>query len=133
MTLLVPDVGEQKMLQHIMNKTAPEDLRLRLFQNNITPGETDVLGTYTESTGPGYAAVSLTGASWTVSSTAGPTSASYAQQTFTFTGAANSIYGYYVTQANSSTLMWAERFSDGPYAIVNNGDAVKITPVLELA
>jgi hypothetical protein len=71
----------------------------------------------------------LTGTSWTLAGTA-PTTASYAQQTFTSTAGSQSesVYGYFVIQTTSGTLMWAERFPDGPYVIVNNGDAIQITP-----
>jgi hypothetical protein len=131
--LLVPDVGESIMLQNILNKTAPENQSLRLYQNNITPAETDTAATYTVATWTGYANISLTGASWTVSGTA-PTQAAAAQQTWTSTAGSQSQnnYGYYVVQASSGILMWAERFSDGPYLIVNNGDQIKVTPVITL-
>lgn len=133
MALLVPDVGEAKMLEAIINKTAPENLVLRLFTNNITPAEGDVAGSYTEASGNGYGALTLTGANWTVATNAGTTEAAGAQQTFTFTGALGNVYGYYLTQATSGVLMWAERFADGPYNIVNNGDQIKVTPKLQLA
>jgi hypothetical protein len=48
MALNVPDVGENKILEHLVNKTAPENLVLRLYSNNITPSDTDTAGTYTE-------------------------------------------------------------------------------------
>jgi hypothetical protein len=102
---------------------------LRLYTNNITPGETDTAGTYTEAAGNGYAAITLTGGSWTVTE-ADPASAAYAQQTFTFTGALGDVYGYFVTQTTSGILMYAERFSGAPINIANNGDQIKITPTI---
>jgi hypothetical protein len=134
MALLVPNVGEGLMLEHITGKTAVENLLLKLFQSNTTPGETDTAGTYTEATFTGYAAKTLTGASWTIT-TGAPTYASYAEQTFTSTAGSQNqaIYGYYVVGATSGTLYWSERFTDGPYTIVNNGDAIKVTPYIELA
>jgi hypothetical protein len=129
MPLNVPDVGENKMVEAIVNKTAPENLVLRLFQNNITPSDTDTHTTYTEATFTGYASITLTGASWGAGS-AGTTT--YAQQTFTrtSTGAGQTIYGYYVTQLTSGVLMWSERDGAGPFTITNNGDTVKVTPTL---
>ena len=129
MSLLVPIVGENKMVEAVVNKTAPENLVLRLFSSNITPADSDTAGTYTEATFAGYASITLTGASWGAAS-AGTTS--YAQQTFTLTstGAAQNIYGYYVTQFTSGVLMWAERDGAGPFAITNNGDTIKVTPTL---
>lgn len=129
MALLVPIVGENKMVEAIVNKTAPENLVLRLFSSNTTPADSDNAGTYTEATFAGYAGITLTGASWGAAS-AGTTT--YAQQTFTrtSTGAAQNIYGYYVTQLTSGVLMWAERDGAGPFAITNNGDTIKVTPTL---
>lgn len=131
MTLLVPNTGEVLALKAFLNHTAGESPKLKLYSSNTTPAETDTDATYTEATFAGYAAITLTGSSWTVTGGA-PTSASYAQQTFTrsSTGATENQYGYFVVQATAGVLMWAERFSDGPYAVTNNGDNVKITPAI---
>ena len=129
MALSFPDVGENKALEHIVNKTAPENLVLRLFQNNITPAESDTAGTYTEATFTGYASITLTGASWGAASAG---TISFAQQTFTSSAAqaTQQIYGYYCTQVTSGVLVYSERFSDGPYPIANNGDLIKVTPTI---
>lgn len=127
MALSFPDVGENLALEMITNKTAPQNLVLKLYSNNITPAEADTAGTYTECSGNGYAAITLTGASW---GTAAAGSIAYAQQTFTFTGALGNVYGYFVIQATSTVLVYSERFTDGPYNIANNGDQIKITPTI---
>lgn len=133
MTLLVPDAGETLALQNFLNKAAAQDQKLVLYQSNTTPAETDTTVTYTAATFTGYADAALTGASWTTAGTA-PTTASYAQQTFTSSAdqAVQNVYGYLVKQTTSTTLMWAERFTNGPYAIANNGDAIKITPTITM-
>jgi hypothetical protein len=131
MTLKIPNAGEDLMLQHIVGKTAIENPVLKLYSNNLTPGETDTAGSYTEVSGNGYAAITLTGANWTITAGA-PTEAAYAQQSFTFTGAAGNVYGYFVVGASSGTLLWAEKFSDGPYNITQSGDVIKVTPKLTL-
>ena len=133
MALLVPDVGEVDGLNYFVNKTAPQDLIIKLYQNNITPAESDTAATYTVATFTGYAQATLTGASWTVTGGA-PSSATYAQQTFTSTAGSQSqnIYGYYLVRATSGVLAYAERFSDGPYLIVNNGDQIKVTPTITM-
>lgn len=128
MTLLVPNNGEGDALEYFVNKSAPQNLVLRLNTNNITPAETDVAGSYTEAAGNGYGAITLTGASWNAPSEGAPTEITYAQQTFTFTGALGNVYGYYMTRASSGRIALAERFTDGPYNIQNNGDQIKITP-----
>jgi len=129
MALITPNAGEGRALKHALNHTAPEELKLKLYVNNITPAETDTAGTYTEMTTQGYAEKSLAGASWTITEGA-PSSADYAQQTWTFdgTGGTTSVYGYFVVGATSGIIRWAERFSDGPYVVTNNGDLVKVTP-----
>jgi hypothetical protein len=127
--LVVPNVGEQIALEALVNKVAPQNLRYRLFTNNITPAETDVAGTYTEATFTGYAGQTLTGANWTVVQGA-PTLASHAQLTFASTAdqTLQNVYGYYVTQATSTLLVLAERFTGAPFAIQNNGDEIRLTP-----
>lgn len=129
MSLVLPNQGEQIALEALLNKTAPQNLDLKLFKSNTTPGEADTEATYTEATFTGYAAVQLTAANWTVTPGA-PTEAAYAQQTFTSSAGSQNenVYGYYIVQRVSGKLVWAERFSDGPYNIVNNGDAIKVTP-----
>lgn len=128
---MVPSVGEVVMMEAFLNKTASQDLVLRLYSSNTTPAETDTDATYTEVTGGGYSAANLTAANWTVTG-GNPTTAAYPEVTFTFTGSVGNVYGYYVTQTSSGILMWAERFTSGPFNIQNNGDQIKITPQITL-
>lgn len=132
MALNVPDVGENLILEMLVNKTAPQNLSLRLFTNNITPADSDTTGTYTEATGvnfPGYVALTLTGASWGAASAGSITYGS--QQSFTSSGPATAdVYGYFVIQVTSLTLVWSERDASAPFAVRNTGDAVKLTPVI---
>lgn len=131
MSLLAPSAGSSLMLQALVNKTAPQDLKLKLFSNNHTPANADTAGSYTEASGFGYAAITLTGASWAV--TAGnPSSITYATQTFTFTGALGNVYGYFLVQSASGIIEWAELFTGGPYLIQNNGDQITVTPLITL-
>ncbi len=64
MALVFPNIGEERILKHALNHTAPENLVLRLYTNNVTPGETDTASTYTEASGSGYSAITLTGGSY---------------------------------------------------------------------
>jgi hypothetical protein len=128
MTMLVPNTGEVDALNYYVNKAAPQDLIYRLFATNITPAETDTAATYTEAAGGGYAALTLTGANWTVTGGA-PSSAAYAQQTWTFTGPLTTngtIYGYYATRVTSGVLAHAETFAS--FTPTANGDSLKLTP-----
>ena len=129
MALNVPDVGENLILEMIVNKTAAQNLSLRLYKNNITPSDTDTAATYTEAVFTGYSAITLTGASW--GAAAAGTITYGAQQTFTCTATAtDDIYGYYITQVSSGTLLYSERDASAPFAVRNNGDAIKITPTI---
>ena len=128
MAINVPDVGENLALEMIVNKTAPQNLVLKLYSNNITPSDTDTAGTYTECTFTGYAAITLTGASW---GSASGGSIAYAQQTFTCSGAGSeNCYGYFVVQSSSGTLLYSERGTGVPFVITTIGDNVKITPTI---
>ena len=129
MALNVPDVGENIALEALVNKTAPQNLVLRLYKNNITPAESDTAVTYTEAVFGGYASITLTGASWNAA--AAGTITYSAQQTFTCNAAAtDDIYGYYCTQLASGVLVYSERDASAPFAVRNNGDAIKITPTI---
>lgn len=123
--------GEVVMLAALVNKTAPQTLILRLFKNNLVPAKGDIDGSYTEATFTGYAPITLTPGSWTVVQYT-PSQATYAQQTFTSTAAqtAQLLYGYYLTQTTSGTVVGAERFSDGPYTVQFLSDRVRVTPTL---
>ncbi len=129
MTLLVPNVGENIALSYLVGKTTTvRDLIYRLFATNVTPAETDTAASYTEAAGGGYASKTLTGASWTVTNGA-PTSAAYAQQTWTFTGPLTTngtVFGYYVTRVTDADLVLAETFSS--FTPTNNGDQILLTP-----
>ena len=126
MSLLVPNNGEGDALQYFVNRATPENLVLRLFSNNITPAETDTAATYTELAVAGYAAITLTGASWGAPSEGAPSSIAYAQQTFNFS-AAGSTYGYYMTRFTSGRIALAERDGAGVFTF-NSGDSYKVTP-----
>lgn len=134
MSLVVPDAAEVVWLKNVLNHTAPQNLVLKLYKNNHNPAEGDTESDYTEADFTGYSALTLTGSSWSVSSSGGVTTASYAQQTFTSSAdqSTQSVYGYYLVQASSGKIMWAEKFSDGPYPISFNGDDIKVTPKVTL-
>ena len=131
MTLKLVNVGERLALEYLVNKDAPENLVLRLFQNDVTPADTDTEATYTEATFTGYSAATLTGASWTVNA-GNPAEATYAEQTFSSSAdqTAQTIYGYYLTRATGGELVWVERFASSQ-PVQNNGDQISITPLIQ--
>jgi hypothetical protein len=130
MTLKVVNGGESLALQYLVNKASPQDLVLRLYKNDKTPADTDVVGDYTEADFTGYAAITLAGASWTVSE-GDPAEAEFAERTFESAAdqAVQTIYGYYLTRATGGELVLAERFPTAQ-AIQNNGDRIQVTPTI---
>ena len=126
MAIVTPAEGEAVILNRMLGKSATADLTLRLYENDYTPVDGSTYANFTTATFPGYAADVLENASWTVSDVAGTETASYPEVTFTASGSGTSVYGYYVT-VGTSTVVFAERFSDGPYTIANSGDTVNVT------
>jgi hypothetical protein len=134
MTIVCPDVGEVLLLKYMLNHTAATDVKMHLYVSDITPAEDDVVGDYTpnEASDSYYTAATLTGTSWTVATVTGTSSATYAQQVFSFSGTAN-VYGYYVTDNADTNLLWAERFDAAPFLLPGGGGQVAINPAIELA
>lgn len=131
MTLLVPNVGEVKMLNLILD----QDLTLKLYSNDKTPAEGDTASSYTEVAGGNYSSKDLLFANWTITS-GNPSFGVYLSQDFNFTDSTDSpgtIYGYYVVN-DDGVLMWAERFPALvlPFSPVN-GSIVRITPRFEVS
>jgi len=128
MALLIPNTGEVIALNYLVNKAAPENLVYRAFCNNVTPAETDTAVTYVEAAGGGYVSKTLTGASW-VTTGGAPSTAAYAEQTWTFTGPLTTniiIYGYFVTRVTAGDLVLAEALPS--FTPASNGDTWKLTP-----
>lgn len=119
------------MLGLLINQGTQRNLVLRLFKNSVIPVNTHILAGYEElPVSLGYSSKLLTGSNWTVTE-ANPSEALYPAQVFTFTGQVGPVYGYMLTRENTSVLVSAERFSDGPYNIVNNGDTITISLLLK--
>ena len=132
MAIVLADVGAAKILtQYFITSAA--NLTLKLFATNVTPADTDTAGTYTEASGGGYVAKTLSAASWTESNVAGIEQVAYASQVFTFTGALTTnptIYGYYVVDAGG-VLIYAEAAT--AFTPANNGDAYTVPPKFQLS
>jgi hypothetical protein len=140
MAIVAPDISEVTLLKLLVNKQSNGNLVLRLFTNNIIPSDDTVApGTGSGSTaGPvectaaGYAAVTLTGSTWTVATATGTSTAQYGSAvTFTMTEAV-SVYGYYLTTGGGD-MVWIERFSGAPFTLPSDGGDITITPKLTLA
>lgn len=119
------------MLEALVNKTAPQNLVLKLFKTNVAYAETNVAGDYTEADFTGYSSVTLTGSSWGAASGGAPSSIAFAQQSFISSAdqSAQTIYGVMLVQATSGLLVAVETFSSGQ-VIQNDTDTIKYTPVI---
>jgi hypothetical protein len=129
MALIVPNTAEIFILGYVLNKQTPEDVDIRLFVNDYIPTEADTVANYIEAVGGGYAKIDLVPSSWSILP-GNPTVAQHAQVSWTFTGPVGPVYGYYITRRTSNDLVWAERFTNGPYNIQNNNDQIRVTPRL---
>lgn len=106
-------------------------LQLGLFTNSGTIDDTFTYASVTEPTGGGYARITLTDASWTVTDD----TASYALQTFTATGGAytGSVYGYFIaTTGTAPKILAIEVDASGPYTMAEN-DSYDVTPNITVA
>lgn len=113
-----------------LEDTSPRNLVLKLYTSNTTPAEGDVpsasayfepyidgnVNGYGTTANTGYPTcvnnrvdqnytsqygILLNGSRWVIKNVGSGTTATYPEQTFTFTGPAGNIYGYYVTRANN--------------------------------
>ncbi len=138
MAMVMSDLGCDIILGTFFRAVAVQDLKLKLFVTDVTPDPNgaDTVGLYTEAAGGGYAAITLSrGTGWTITVVNDPSDAIYTQQTFTFTGPLTTnprIYGYYVTDAAATTLLWAERLAVY-FQPANNGDKLLITPKIQMS
>lgn len=131
MPLVVPNVGEIKLLSYMLNKLAPPNTVLHLYSNNYTPSATSIIGDVTEVAGStGYAAITMTSTTWSVASVSGVGTASYPEVTFTMTTSATA-YGYYVTNTGGD-LLWLERFTAAPFVLPGAGGQILLTSTISL-
>jgi len=156
MALTVGDRADREILYRMIGSSVGgtnsgamgDTFTLRLYKARGVLSKSDSKFYFVQASGTGYAYIPLAPTSWTIQTlnpgTGDTNIASYAQQTFTFTGA-DSVAGYYVqcvkartsgttaptaptAGVSDSILMWAERFNDGPYVIPSGGGTIKITP-----
>lgn len=132
MALVVPDQGEVKLLEYIVNKSSASDLVIHLYVDEIDLSAEDFSEEqFEESTAAGYASATLLGANWNVSTTAGISAAVYnVSIEFAFTEG-DSVYGYYVTNSDG-VVLWAERFPGAPFNLPSGGGEISVRPQLQL-
>lgn len=135
MALLTPAEGELQLLDKMLKDalSTDENYILKLYKNDVTPGDAYVEGSFTEADFTNYAARTLARSSWNASvqvSNKAETSYGSGPQSWTCGTTGNTVYGYYVTGATSGAVLWAERFSTS--RVLADGDVLNITPKFTL-
>jgi hypothetical protein len=111
--LVVPDVGTSWLLERLRSDFNAGPLKAHLYQNNVFPTLASDLPDFTESNFPGYGAKNV---NFSLPVAFDPQGHGFlAADTITFVSTAappidQPIVGYFITNAASDTLVWAERF-----------------------
>lgn len=107
---------------------------LRLYKNNPSPAPSkgSSLGDFTQCDFPGYAGVTLASSTWAAASVGSNVASSTYGAAVAFTrsstGAPQTVYGAYLTNAANTELWGCCLFAGGPYSITNSGEKVNVTP-----
>jgi len=123
------DGAEQTLKYFVGQTSSTELLYLRLYSNNITPTTITTLADFVEVTGGSYTQKTLAADAWDVSGNV----ATSDTQIWNFTSGVGNIYGYYLVGQTSGKLYASERFTSGPFNIVNPGDQVSVTATISIA
>lgn len=131
MALVITDTGKNLSLSYLTGKvSSTEEMYLKLYTNDVDPTSSTTVNDLTYlADGNGYTAVNLVGTSWSVTDAV----ASYPTQTWNFTGAVGNVYGYGIVTETSNVLIFAERFLDGPYNVLSNGDIINVAVSISLS
>jgi hypothetical protein len=142
MALVTTNAGELILLDYMLKETSIGDTPtsggyiIELFNNNVTPSGSSAIGDFVVATFDGYASHTLSRSGWASPTAsvfgAGVTKAvsSYSQQSWTCGTTGDTIYGYYVTSGDGTTLLWSEKFASS--RVLANTDQLIVTPVFTL-
>jgi hypothetical protein len=133
--IVIPSASEKDILDFALGTATPGNQKMKLYVNDVTPDDASVAATFTEMSTLTYAEKALVKANWVSAAGAAgqPAASAYAQQAWAFgAGAAVTVYGYYVVDATTGRLLWAERFAN-PKLVGNAGDQILITPSMTLS
>jgi hypothetical protein len=119
-------------LKMLLKDTA--NLRIGLYQNNVTPGSTTVLADLTAATFSGYAEVTPSAPTPAWSTPNSRAEAAFANAVFTHSSGStnNTIYGAYIYNATDGKLVAAGAFA-APLTMTNNGDQITVAATLTQA
>lgn len=123
-----PDVGLIWMLQQL----AANNLKLKVFTNNVTPSDNSILSDFTQAAWSGYAAITLASGSWVslgVASHVG--TIVYPACVFANTsGSPVTAYGWYITDNASTILVACGLFDSAPVSIPATTGTYSFIPTL---
>jgi hypothetical protein len=117
----IPYQGKIELFNRFLGINSTDLLKLKLYSTDRTPSDSDTISEYDELDGNGYSAIEIPLSDWSVVSDGTNIKAILQTQTFTFSGLITRISGLYLTSNDDSLLIYAERFSDGPYLNYNLG------------
>lgn len=138
MSMMIPNEGKLEWAKRALySNSGSENLTLKLFQNNISPAETDTAATYTEATFTGYVAVTLTSSqsagTWAVPTTSSNLAVSQYGTNAVFTAASDqTIYGWFIVGASSGKCYASQAFGAGKPLAGATSDQLTIVPVMQL-
>jgi len=108
----------------------PENWHLHLYTNDYTPVPGEVLGAYTEAVFAGYAIGTVLATSWGAVSVASHVASTTSTTTVSSTkndAGSVTIYGYYITKVDDTTLRMGERFGT-PIVLAQTG-TIGVQPI----
>jgi hypothetical protein len=125
MDLLFPDAGLVAQLSKILSP----GVIYKLFTNNFVPTLSSTLGSFTEASWTGYAAVAQNFSNFTINGVAAHSGYAIAPPIsfLNSTGAPVQAYGYYVTDAAGTTLLACALF-DSPPATIAPAGSLSVVP-----
>ena len=133
---VVPNDGEKNILKALIGNNMGA-FKIRLFKNDITPGDNTILGDFQEADFDSYSPGD--GTDWGAPATQGNGKAATTHGVVVFTKGAganmNTIYGYYLTYSPDGMEQWliaAEKFGS-PIAMNNEGDSFQLTVTFTMA
>lgn len=130
MSVVIPDVAATYQLDELLDGL---DTWYHLYAVPAVLGASTTLADLTESAWPGYAPIRVTtwspallidGRAWS--------SADPALWTRGIGGVGGQVYGYYVTDGQTGSLIWCEARPGGPTPMLTSGDQVLVLPRLTL-
>jgi len=110
--------------------STPPSLEVHLFVNQWNFASDTTIANLVECDAPGYAAVPLTPANWTGSTTGGVSTYTYPVLAFNFTGQGvppQTVYGHWIGDSASGDVLWGLTWP-APYVIPAAGSTIYLAP-----